>query len=202
MRAIMVMFYRAVLVHQGVRTIRVPGRTLLDAYQFGTLLFDLEVDPAQQHPIQDDEVELRMMTHLVELMRESDAPVSQYECLGLPARGPVTAAQLQVRAQTTQAARSTEPQPRPEEFPEGRLSVRTSIHELLGDRTACEILRRHVPIIAHSEVLQAVGTASLLDLAAVSRGAMPLEKLRAIATELADVLATETNSASTTDSRI
>jgi len=53
------------------------------AYNFGTLLFDLHNDPQQQHPIQDEAVEKRMIELLLRLMKESDAPREQYQRLGL-----------------------------------------------------------------------------------------------------------------------
>ena len=72
---------------KGVPLLRIPARTpanrdialtLLD-----TLLHDLEVDPAQEHPLDDPTVEARMVAHLVRLMRKSDAPPEQYARLGL-----------------------------------------------------------------------------------------------------------------------
>jgi len=51
----------------------------------GTLLFDLESDPAQEHPLQDAALERRMAAAMVRLMRQSDAPPEQYVRLGLDA---------------------------------------------------------------------------------------------------------------------
>lgn len=51
--------------------------------EFGTLLYDLETDPSQEHPIQDAEIEERMQRNMVRLMRENDAPKEQYVRLGL-----------------------------------------------------------------------------------------------------------------------
>ena len=55
-----------------------------DVFRFGTLLFDLEKDPAQENPIHEPEVEERMVKLLIKLMRESDAPIEQFKRLGLP----------------------------------------------------------------------------------------------------------------------
>jgi hypothetical protein len=41
---------------KGVRTIRMPGRTFVNPHVHGTLLFDLEADPEQEHPIVDTEL--------------------------------------------------------------------------------------------------------------------------------------------------
>jgi len=48
-----------------------------------TFLYDLKTDPQQKCPIHDSEVEKMMIGHLIELMRACDAPVEQYERLGL-----------------------------------------------------------------------------------------------------------------------
>ena len=48
-----------------------------------TVLFDLQEDPYQNHPIQDPEAEERMIRLMVALMKENDAPSEQYERLGL-----------------------------------------------------------------------------------------------------------------------
>lgn len=54
-----------------------------NALDRGTLLYDLENDPAQQNPIQDAAVEAQMVEHLTRLMRENDAPAEQFVRLGL-----------------------------------------------------------------------------------------------------------------------
>ena len=68
---------------KGCRTIKVEGRTWPMADVLQTLLFDLENDPKQEHPIHDRAVEERMIAHLVRLMRENDAPPEQFVRLGL-----------------------------------------------------------------------------------------------------------------------
>jgi hypothetical protein len=51
-----------------------------------TMLFDLEKDRDQEAPIQDEEIEKRMIRHMVQLMRASDAPPELYERYGLTGR--------------------------------------------------------------------------------------------------------------------
>ena len=51
--------------------------------RFGTLLFDLENDPKQERPLDDPEVEARMIALMVDLMKTNDAPAEQFERLGL-----------------------------------------------------------------------------------------------------------------------
>lgn len=53
------------------------------AYQYGDLLFDLQEDPKQEHPLHDEEQEDRMKTLMINLMQENDAPEEQYKRLGL-----------------------------------------------------------------------------------------------------------------------
>ncbi|WP_371775692.1 sulfatase [Streptomyces sp. NBC_01438] len=170
---------------KNVRTVRVPGRSLLNPYHHGTLLFDLENDPEQHTPLVDDAAELRMATLMVELMRANDAPPSQYERLGLPAEGPVTGAHLLVRAQRAQAALATEPLPRPEDYPQGRLTLRTPIQALVADPSGIEVLRAHLPGVADSELLQMVGATPLIDVAAMAGAMIPTDALRRIAEDLA-----------------
>ena len=68
---------------KGLRTMRIQGRPWRNPHEFGTLLFDLESDPKQENPIQDEEIEGRMVAHMVRLMQWNDAPPEQYERLGL-----------------------------------------------------------------------------------------------------------------------
>ena len=69
---------------KGARTMKIAaGKPWIDAHRFGTMLFDLESDPGQEHPIDDPEVEKIMIEHLVRLMKENDAPPEQFQRLGL-----------------------------------------------------------------------------------------------------------------------
>jgi hypothetical protein len=70
---------------KGCRMLRIPARggSWRDAYRLGTLLFDLRSDPCQQQPIDDPEVEKRLVNYLVRLIRENDAPPEQFTRLGL-----------------------------------------------------------------------------------------------------------------------
>jgi hypothetical protein len=70
---------------KGLKTLKIrsAGFHGNDYYPFGTLLFDLQADPGQEHPIQDPAVEKRMIDHLVRLMRGNDAPPEQFVRLGL-----------------------------------------------------------------------------------------------------------------------
>ena len=74
---------------QGCRLMKIPARPWVSAHAFGTLLFDLESDPGQIHPILPDAperaaLEAEMIAHLTRLMRANEAPAEQFERLGIP----------------------------------------------------------------------------------------------------------------------
>ncbi|HZG85420.1 sulfatase [Paenibacillus sp.] len=68
---------------KGVQTLKINATSYNQSHDFGTLLFDVEADPLQQHPLQDSSVEQRMIGLLKQLMEENDAPPEQYVRLGL-----------------------------------------------------------------------------------------------------------------------
>lgn len=68
---------------KGCRTMRTKARSGSTAFTFGSLLFDLRQDPYQQSPIADEKIEQAMISHMVRLMQETDAPQEQYERLAL-----------------------------------------------------------------------------------------------------------------------
>ncbi|MDL2228891.1 extracellular solute-binding protein [Treponema sp. OttesenSCG-928-L16] len=76
---------------KGCGVLKIPSYGIpelnFSSYDFGTMLFDLENDPGQEHPIQDAALEERMAGLLMELMEENDAPDEQYIRLGLNRRG-------------------------------------------------------------------------------------------------------------------
>jgi len=63
--------------------LKVPSSEKPRELDYGTLLFDLNSDPGQEQPIEDPEVEERMITLLRSLLEESEAPAEQYIRLGL-----------------------------------------------------------------------------------------------------------------------
>jgi arylsulfatase A-like enzyme len=68
---------------QGCRTLKIPAKSNIRSHEMGTLLFDLQTDPGQLNPIRDAELERRIQTLMVRLMRECDAPAEQFVRLGL-----------------------------------------------------------------------------------------------------------------------
>ncbi|EFL27734.1 LOW QUALITY PROTEIN: putative sulfatase, partial [Streptomyces himastatinicus ATCC 53653] len=90
---------------KGLRTLRIPVTGgWMNPWRHGTLLFDLENDPGQQHPLDDPEAELRMLRLLADLLHACDAPRSQFDRLAIPYDGEITERHLLVREQADRAA--------------------------------------------------------------------------------------------------
>ena len=51
--------------------------------RFGTRLYDLKEDPEEKTPIQNEEVENRMIRAMIRAMKDNDCPQEQFERLGL-----------------------------------------------------------------------------------------------------------------------
>jgi hypothetical protein len=167
---------------KGLRTMRMRGvgGRMSNPFLHGTLLFDLETDPGQENPIVDDEVELRMLTLLAELMRASDAPESQYIRLGIPFEGTVTADHLLIIRQREQATATAEPMPSLDDLPAAEL-IATPLLQL-AHTPARAVLERHVPYLLHTELVAFMPQISLFDLA--RSGHVSTGLLTAIAAEL------------------
>lgn len=80
---------------KGCRTMKIEVKNFNQHYRFGTLLFDIEKDPYQENPIVDSEIETRMANLMIELMKESDAPVEQFARVGLKSEGTVTKEEIE-----------------------------------------------------------------------------------------------------------
>ncbi len=65
---------------------RTNGKSADSQITFPTALYDLNNDPAQEHPIQDPQVEARLSREMKRLMEENDAPEEQFVRLGLEQR--------------------------------------------------------------------------------------------------------------------
>jgi hypothetical protein len=168
---------------KGLRTMRLPGRGhWANPWRHGTLLFDLETDPAQEHPLADDELELRMLRLLARLMRASEAPASQYERLGLPAGGEPGPQHLLVRAQAARAAAIAEPLPPLDALPAAEL-LTAPLVQLLADPRVRDVVGRHAPSLVQTELLSLSPAASLHGLARTA--VVPVAALRAIGADVA-----------------
>ncbi len=175
---------------KGLRTLRTTRTTLLNPYNFGTLLFDLETDPGQLHPIVDDEIELRLVGLLVEAMRAGEAPASQFKRLGLPVEGPVAADHLLAAEQSGRAADAVVPLPPLSDFASGPLGLHTPIAELLAVPAAADVIATHLPQLRQTELITAVAGASIHGLAATVP--IPHTTLTAVADDLASLANSKT----------
>ncbi|MET7664129.1 hypothetical protein ABZT45_46920 [Streptomyces sp. NPDC005356] len=170
---------------KGIRTMRMPATpTWMNPWQHGTLLFDLDNDPAQEHPLRDDETELRMLQLLARRMRESDAPRSQFERLGIPFDGEPTQEHLLVAAREERARALAEPLTGLDELPAREL-LDLSVHELVQVDGARAVLEEHAPGLVSTELDAVPGRATLIDLA--SYALITSEQLRALASALTRV---------------
>jgi arylsulfatase A-like enzyme len=172
---------------KGVPVLRTPGYTMSNPYAFGTLLFDLAIDPEQQQPLLDDDLELTMARLLVDQLRAADAPPEQYVRLGLPETGNVGEEHLLVRKQWPQVESSRQRPLRREDFPAGPASVNIPIRELLADPQAMVVLRRHAPGLLDGPLTTIANDLTLLEIAAFAIGLLPSDLLRTIAADLAAV---------------
>lgn len=167
---------------KGVRTMKMPARAhWMNPWLHGTLLYDLETDPDQVRPLVDDQVELRMVQLLVELMRASDAPAGQFVRLGLPAEGAPGPEHLLVRRQRERAAAMAEPLVDVDDLPAGDL-LRRPLLELLAAPALRAAVREHVPELVDTELVAMPAAVSLLDLA--RHASISASTLRALADTL------------------
>ncbi|MEU9242727.1 sulfatase [Streptomyces sp. NPDC048385] len=170
---------------KGLRTMRIPAAgDWLSPWRHGTLLFDLENDPGQEHPLDDPETELRMLRLLADLLHSADAPGSQFERLGIPYDGPVTQEHLLVRKQAEHATAFAEPMPTPGELPAGDLLNRPVL-ELLHVPAYRTVLEEHLPGLVSTELVAFPAELSLLDLARYAL--FPVSVLHTVATALTNV---------------
>ncbi|WP_432536371.1 sulfatase [Kineococcus arenarius] len=168
---------------KGVRTMRLQGTaSWMNPWRHGTLLFDLATDPGQQNPLVDDEVELRMVRLLTRLLRESEAPASQFQRLGLPLEGEPGPEHLLVRAQSERAAAVAQPLPPLAGLP-ALEQLQTPVVHLLTEPRARAVVERHVPSLVQTELVSLPPTATLLSMAAAA--ALTAAQLLAIAEDLA-----------------
>jgi len=68
---------------KGCPLMKIAGKPWGDPSDMATLLFDLQTDPGQLHPIQDSNQEAVMLQHLIRLMKQNGAPVEHFARFGL-----------------------------------------------------------------------------------------------------------------------
>ena len=68
---------------KGCRVLKVKGKDKYRVGRFGNLLFDLEKDPGECSPLQDEALEQQMTEKLIKEMEKNECPAEQFERLGL-----------------------------------------------------------------------------------------------------------------------
>lgn len=169
--------------------LRLPALAPTNPSAFGSMLFDLDTDPGQERSLVDDELEMRMASLLVRLMRENDAPSEQYVRLGLPESGPVGAEHLVLaRADAGGAGAAGTPGAADsavsaEEFAGTTIATRT-VRQLLDDPAAREVLRAVLGPMVDGPLPAEAYDMTLVDIATVTVGTVPVEALRAVSAML------------------
>ncbi|MET4003380.1 MULTISPECIES: sulfatase [Arthrobacter] len=160
--------------------LRVPAYSYTDPHSFGTLLFDLKNDLDQQNPLQDDALELKMASLLVDLMRSNAAPPEQFVRLGLPEHGPVGSEHLLVAAQWEQVLSSRSGPVNAQEFFDGELSVNLPLRDLLASPAALAVLRMRLGALVDSPLPEEAMGMTLVEITNLAFGIIPHEALRGI----------------------
>ncbi|WP_326498050.1 sulfatase/phosphatase domain-containing protein [Arthrobacter sp. FX8] len=168
---------------QGVPVLRLPGNPFGNPYSFGTLLFDLAMDPEQQNPLIDDDLELHMMRLLVNQLREADAPVSQYERLGLPVSGDPGPEQLLAASQRHLYEDARLPLAGSSEFRDEFPGVNTRLADLAADPLTKAVLVDHLGPVVDFLITNAA-TSTVVDIAALTPG-LRYDRLKALDSALA-----------------
>jgi hypothetical protein len=68
---------------KGLKTMKTPALPWTTGYEHGTRLYDLKTDPGQDAPIDNPEVEARLIELLIERMKWNEAPLEQFQRMGL-----------------------------------------------------------------------------------------------------------------------
>ena len=83
---------------KGCKTLKTSARHRYGTpYIYGSLLFEIKNDPQQENPIFDSKVEIMMIQLLRDEMKKNDAPLEQYERLGIPYDGEITQQHLNAK---------------------------------------------------------------------------------------------------------
>lgn len=172
---------------KGMPILKYPAAPWINPYIWGTILFDLDNDPGQNSPVINDEVELRMLNLLRQLMIENDSPIEQFERLGIPKDGELGSEHLLAKQQLPNYRKATLPPPQPDDFEQSEFSVHTSLKHLYSNPSAKQIVLSKLPIFGDSRLLSMFEKLSPLQLAARLVGVLPNELLVELNQELKSV---------------
>jgi hypothetical protein len=68
---------------KGCKTMKIPAKPWTSGYEHGTQLFYLVLDPKQENPIENSEIETHLVREMIDLMMWNDAPPEQFVRMGL-----------------------------------------------------------------------------------------------------------------------
>jgi len=159
--------------------LRVPTRALGSPWLFGTLMFDLEADPRQLDPLEDDDLELRMTRLLVQALRDADAPAEQFIRLGLPEEGEPNLTHLLIQRQKEQRTRGLLPAPRRADFSEDDPVNSRSVRELLADSVSRAAVLEVLPFLSSPFIAPAAAPMTIVGASALGAG-VGVDDLRAL----------------------
>ena len=144
--------------------------------------------PGQENPIVDREIEKRMIALMVELMQANDAPLEQYERLGLPVGGEAKDKHLLLEAQYEMVLKSQEPPVPIDTIPggTGRINLETPLKAILAEEQGAVIIEKYFPMMSAGPMLKMAGGFSLKQIAGFAPAMMTPELLKMVADELAE----------------
>ncbi len=74
---------------KGCRLMKIPNAsrlknaTFCNSFQYGHMLWDLKNDPEQLNPVDNPEVESKLLNNMIKFMKETDAPIEQFQRVGI-----------------------------------------------------------------------------------------------------------------------
>ena len=170
-----------------ISVLKIAGGRMSNAYFWGSLLYELNQDPDQNNPLANDEEEIRLIKLMRKLMIANDAPLEQYERIGIPKEGEISEEHCYVRLHWPLLQEALQRPPSFDEFPGGIFHIGMSLNELLAHESSKSVLLKHLPHLSANPMLPMVGELSLLQFASRILGVIPGQIMRALADDLAGI---------------
>ena len=131
------------------RTYAAEAETARAVANQSTLLYDLGEDAGQLAPLADHDIESNMIRMLLSRMEESDAPVEQYERLGLPLPWEATDESILAACFT-------------EFYPDSPAEAVAKFQQFVLDNTLCPSHVLNMPVAKCESMLQQQGFESVV----------------------------------------
>lgn len=75
---------------KGCRTMKIEAKKIIPPVLLGSRLFNITDDPQQLQEIENFEVEVKLTNAMAKMMRENNAPLEQFQRMGIPENGEYT----------------------------------------------------------------------------------------------------------------